>query len=229
MTALPPDAINPLTGLYVILDARASGGRPLLTVLQEAAAAGTRLFQYRDKTSPTGAVYWQAVRLRQAAADVGATFLVNDRCDLALAVEADGVHLGQQDLPLSWARTLLGPERIIGISTHRPADVRAAAEGRADYLGFGPIFRTGTKPDHEPIVGIEGLRAIRPLTHLPIFAIGGITPDSVEVVTQAGADGVAVVSGIGAAPDIAEAVRAFMGRLSAAGRPPRRSSDRRRA
>lgn len=219
----------PLKGLYVILDARAAGGRSLLAVLQEAVAAGATLFQYRDKASPAGAVYRQAVRLRQAAAAAGATFLVNDRCDLALAVEADGVHLGQQDLPLSYARALLGPEKIIGVSTHRPAEVHAATEGGADYLGFGPIFPTGTKPDHEPVVGIEGLQAIRPLTHLPIFAIGGITPDSVEAVIRAGADGVAVLSGVVAAPDVADAVRAFMERLPAADRPARGSSDRRRA
>ncbi|MBI4400340.1 MAG: thiamine phosphate synthase [Nitrospirae bacterium] len=203
-----------LTGLYVILDAQASGGRSLLDILREAAAAGARLFQYRDKTSSTREVYRQAVRLRQAAADAGAVFVVNDRCDLALAVEADGVHLGQQDMPLFHARSLLGSGKIIGVSTHRAEDVQAATKGGADYLGFGPIFPTGTKPDHEPVAGIESLRAIRPLTHLPVFAIGGMTVGTVEAVIRAGANGVAVVSAVVEAPDVAGAVRAFMARLA---------------
>lgn len=203
-----------LTGLYVILDAAAAGGRSLPDILREAAAAGARLFQYRDKTSSTRAVYQQAARLRQAAADAGVVFVVNDRCDLALAVDADGVHLGQQDLPLFHARSLLGSGKIIGVSTHRAEDVQAATNGGADYLAFGPIFPTGTKPDHEPVVGIDGVRAIRPLTHLPVFAIGGMTVDTVEAAIRAGANGVAVVSAVLGAPDVAGTVRAFMARLA---------------
>jgi len=183
-------------------------------VLREAASGGARLFQYRDKTSSASEMYRQAVQLRRAAADAGALFLVNDRCDLALAVDADGVHLGQDDLPLSLARRVLGSGKIIGVSTHGAAQVRDATEGGADYLGFGPIFPTATKPDHEPVVGIEGLHQIRPLTRLPIFAIGGLTVDRVEAVVGGGANGVAVVSAILDSPDIAGTVRAFMARLS---------------
>ncbi|TAJ26100.1 MAG: thiamine phosphate synthase [Nitrospirae bacterium] len=196
-----------------MLDRQAAQGRPLADVLTAAAEAGARLFQYRDKTATAAEAYRQALRLRQTAADRGAIFLVNDRCDLALAVEADGVHLGQDDLPLVLARTILGPEKIIGLSTHCEADVTDATAEGADYIGFGPIFPTGSKPDHEPIAGIEGLRRIRSLTHLPVFAIGGLTADRVHAVTQAGADGVAVISAIVGAPDVAAAVRAFMARL----------------
>lgn len=132
--------------------------------------------------------------LRKAAADVQAMFIVNDRCDLALSLEADGVHLGQEDFPLELAREIMGKEKIIGISTHRPDEVIAATKGGADYLGFGPIFSTTTKADHEPVVGIHGLAQIRPLTSLPIFAIGGITLDSVLAIQEAGGNGVAVAS-----------------------------------
>lgn len=203
-----------LKGLYVILDAQASRGRSLVDALKEAASGGARLFQYRDKTSPAVEMYRQALQLRRAAADAGALLLINDRCDLALAVDADGVHLGQEDLPPSHARRVLGSGKIIGVSTHGAAQVREAAESGADYLGFGPIFPTATKPRHEPVVGIEGLRRVRPLTGLPIFAIGGLTLDTVEAVIGAGANGVAVVSAILGSPDIAGAVRAFMARLS---------------
>lgn len=198
----------------MILDAQALQGRSLVDALQDAASAGARLFQYRDKTSPAVEMYRQALQLRRAAADAGALLLVNDRCDLALAVDADGVHLGQEDLPPSLARRVLGAGKIIGVSTHGAVQVREATEGGADYLGFGPIFPTTTKPRHEQVVGIEGLRRVRPLTRLPIFAIGGLTVDTVEAAIGAGADGVAVVSAIVGSPDIAEAVRAFMARFS---------------
>jgi len=203
-----------LHGLYIILDPQVSRGRSLAELLTEAASAGARLFQYRDKQASAATAYRHALALRQAAADVGATFLVNDRCDLALAVEADGVHLGQEDLPLDYARTILGPDKIIGISTHTPSQVQEASRGGADYVGFGPIFATDTKLDHEPVVGLDGLRAIRSLTQLPVFAIGGITAGKVAGLLEAGADGVAVISAIAGAADVAEAVRAFLVRLA---------------
>jgi len=199
----------PLKGLYVILDPRASGRRPLVEILGEAAAAGVRLFQYRSKTVSTLEAYRQAIPLRQAAADAQALFLVNDRCDLALAIEADGVHLGQTDLPLVLARSLMGPDKVIGISTHQDAEVRTAAAEGADYVGFGPIFPTATKPDHEPVVGLAGLRLVRALTTLPIFAIGGVTVDNLAAVLEAGADGVAVISALADSADIAGTVQAF--------------------
>lgn len=204
---------SPLKGLYVILDPLVSGRRPLREILQEAADAGVRLFQYRNKTDAALTVYRQALSLREAAAEAQALFIVNDRCDVALAVEADGVHLGQDDLPLSLARSLMGPDKLIGISTHRESDVRTAAAGGADYLGFGPLFPTASKPDHEPLVGLEGLRRIRALTRLPIFAIGGITLENVSAVVEAGADGVAVIAALAQASDVAATVRAFRAHL----------------
>lgn len=202
-----------LSGLYVILDPSVCGDRSLTEVLKEAATAGAQLFQYRNKSASMKEAYPEALRLRQVAWEAGVTFIVNDRCDLALAVEADGVHLGQGDLPLNLARKVMGFEKLIGISTHNPDQVREAAAGKPDYLGFGPIFTPGSKQDHDPVVGLEGLRAMRGLTSLPVFAIGGIQIDQAGEVIQAGANGVAVISAILKAPDISGAVKSFIAQM----------------
>ena len=203
-----------LSGLYVILDPSVCPERPLRDVLTQSAKAGARIFQYRNKTASMKDAYVEALALRQAAAKAGVLFIVNDRCDLALAVDADGVHLGQGDLPLDLARKVMGPDRLIGISTHNPDQVRESAAGKPDYLGFGPIFKPGSKQDHDPMVGLEGLRAMRRLTSLPVFAIGGIQIDQAEEVMRTGANGVAVISAILRAPDISYAVNAFLARMS---------------
>lgn len=203
-----------LKGLYLVLDPTVRPDRPLVDVLRAAAALGVRLFQYRNKQTTMKEAYAQALTLRQAATEAGAMFIVNDRCDLALAVKADGVHLGQEDLLISDARRVLGPGMIIGLSTHTAAQVREAVALKPDYIGFGPIFRTSTKADHDPVVGLDGLRAARTLTTLPMFAIGGITADSVGEILAAGADGMAVISAILNAPDLGEAIRTFQQPLS---------------
>lgn len=158
--------------------------------------------------------YRHAYALRQAATEVGALLIVNDRCDLAMAVDADGVHLGQEDLPIAYARQLVGPDKIIGLSTHTIAQVREVITGEPDYIGFGPIFSTSTKTDHDPVVGLEGLRAVRSLTTLPLFAIGGLTAERSREVMAAGADGVAVISAILTAPDLGAAIRNFQQSLA---------------
>ena len=202
-----------LSGLYVILDPSVCPDRSLTDVLKEATTAGARLFQYRNKSASMKEAYAEALVLRHVALDAGVTFIVNDRCDLALAVDADGVHLGQGDLPLALARKVMGPEKLIGISTHNPDQVREATAGKPDYLGFGPIFKPGSKQDHDPVVGFEGLRAIRLLTSMPVFAIGGIQVDQTGEVMRAGANGVAVISAILKAPDISHAVKAFLAQM----------------
>lgn len=199
-----------LSGLYVILDPSACPARSLTDILQEAAGAGARLFQYRNKSAPMKEAYAEATVLRQVAAELGVMFIVNDRCDLALAVEADGVHLGQGDVPYHYARKVMGPEKLIGLSTHNPDHVREADNLKPDYIGFGPVFKPGSKQDHDPVVGVQGLAQIRPITSLPIFAIGGITIENVADVMKAGADGVAVISSIVSAPDVRQAVRDFI-------------------
>lgn len=211
---MPSDlARQPISGLYVILDPSICPERPLRDALVLSAKAGAKIFQYRNKTASMKEAYAEALPLRQAAADLGVLFIVNDRCDLALAVDADGVHLGQEDLPYAEARKVMGPKKIIGLSTHNADQVREADRLKPDYIGFGPIFKPGSKQDHDPIVGVSGLRTIRSLTPLPIFAIGGITLDQVEEVIRAGANGIAVISAVLKAPDIKQAVSDFLAQM----------------
>jgi thiamine-phosphate pyrophosphorylase len=205
---------QPLSGLYVILDPSVCPDRSLRDALVQSAKAGARIFQYRNKAASMKGAYADVLVLRKAAKKLGLLFIVNDRCDLALAVDADGVHLGQDDLPYLDARKVMGPSKIIGLSTHNADQVREADRLKPDYIGFGPIFKPGSKQDHDPLVGIAGLRAIRSLTSLPIFAIGGITVDQVGAVMQAGANGVAVISAILKAPDVTKAVQDLIAQLS---------------
>ena len=207
------DKRDGLDGLYIILDPSVCPARPLVEVLTASAEAGASLFQYRNKTASMKEAYVEALALRHTAAKAGVLFIVNDRCDLALAVDADGVHLGQGDLPLDLARNVMGPDKLIGISTHNPDQVRKATAGKPNYLGFGPIFKPGSKQDHDPVVGLEGLRAMRSLTSLPVFAIGGIQINQAGEVMRAGANGVAVISAILKAPDISHAVKAFLAQM----------------
>jgi thiamine-phosphate pyrophosphorylase len=195
-----------LQGLYLILDPSVCPDRPLHDVLRQSAAAGARIFQYRNKTASMKEAYAEALVLRKAAAEAGVRLIVNDRCDLALAVDADGVHLGQDDLPFSYARRLMGPDKLIGLSTHTAEQVKEADQLKPDYIGFGPIFTPGSQQTHDPVVGVEGLRQVRSLTRLPIFAIGGLHVDQVRGIRQAGADGVAVMSAVLKATDVQQAV-----------------------
>lgn len=213
-TALPSGMCPPLQGLYVILDPALYTAGSLVDLLKEAADHGARLFQYRDKTATMKDAYRLGLALKQASADAGALLIVNDRCDLALAIDADGAHVGQTDLPLEHARQLLGDRKILGISTHTPGQLTAAVAGRPDYIAYGPIFSTRTKSDHAAVVGVEGLRAVRQLSSLPLFAIGGISVESVAAIREAGADGVAVISAISHAPNIGTAVEDFVRRLT---------------
>ena len=139
-------------------------------------------------------------------------FIVNDHPDIAMAVDADGVHLGQDDLPVELARRLMGSNRIIGVSTHSIEQARAAQSAGADYVGFGPIFPTRTK-DAGQLQGVEGLRNVRRAATLPVIAIGGINDGNLDEVLRAGADGVAVISAILAAPDLHKAARGMVERI----------------
>ena len=206
-----------LGGLYVILDPTVCPERSLSDVLMASLEGGVRIFQYRNKQASMKDAYIEALVLRRIASDQGAVFIVNDRCDLALAVDADGVHLGQGDMPYDLARSVMGSNKIIGLSTHNSHQVEEAERMRPDYIGFGPIFKPGSKQDHDPLVGLDGLRTIRSLTTLPVFAIGGIVLDRVDEVIRAGADGVAVISAVLSSSDIRQAVGEFLTRM------PRRS------
>jgi len=195
-----------LRGLYLILDPAVAGDRSLADLTKSALAAGVRTFQLRMKTPDTGRFYETAAALCPLVRKSGGTFIVNDRCDVAKAVEADGVHLGQEDLPLADARAILGSDKLIGISTHTLAKALEAEKWGADYIGFGPIFPTSTKEHPDPVVGVTVLREVRSRVRIPIVAIGGITAKNIAEVLAAGADSAAVVSAIMAAADPTAAI-----------------------
>ncbi|MGH7319598.1 MAG: thiamine phosphate synthase [Candidatus Rokuibacteriota bacterium] len=194
--------------LYVILDPSASGERDLVGLADAVLEAGARWIQLRDKAAPTGRLTGLAARIRERVKAAGGVFIVNDRLDVALAVDADGVHLGQEDLPLQAARRL-GPDLVLGVSTHNLEQARQAQAAGADYLALGSVFPTGSKPSFK-LVGLETLTRVRPHVTVPLVAIGGITPDRVPAVLAAGADGIAVISAIGLAPDPTAAVASFL-------------------
>ena len=208
-----------LSGVYLLLDEQWASRHHLPSVLELAAGCGVRLFQYRNKTGAPGDVFAKARELREVAARLGAVFIVNDRCDVALAAEADGVHLGQDDLPLDLARKVMGRRKIIGISTHRPEEVTQATRGGADYIGYGPLFPTTTKATRVAPVGLAGLREIRALTPLPVFAIGGITVDALGEIAGSGANGVAVASAVLDASHVEQTMRDFVSRFPAPSAP----------
>lgn len=201
--------------LYVILDRAAAGGRELAPLLDAVLAGGCRLVQLREKTLPTVELYPIAKALRARCREAGCLFIVNDRVDLALAVEADGVHVGQDDLPAREARRLLRPGMLLGVSTHDELQARRARDDGADYVAVGSMFPTGSKPGFQ-LVGPELLRRVRPQITVPLVAIGGITVDNVAEVVRAGADAVAVISAVCAAPDPAAAARSFIEQIRGA-------------
>jgi thiamine-phosphate pyrophosphorylase len=186
----------------------------LLAVVEAALRGGLRLVQLREKDAEGLAVLELAHRLRDLTLRYGALLIINDRVDLAMASGADGVHLGQGDLPVAVARSLMGPRAIIGRSTHQPAEAeRAVAEG-ADYIGIGPVFTTPTKPGR-PAVGFEYVRFCREQISLPGYAIGGIDLDNLDAVLAAGAERVSVVRAIMAADDPERVTARFLEKLHA--------------
>ena len=192
--------------IYLVTDEACLHGRPLLECVEEALAAGVTLVQYRAKAADGGVLYAEACRLKELCDKYGVPLIINDRLDIALAVGAAGVHLGQDDLPCAVARRLLGEKFIIGVSAHNPAEaVKAVSEG-ADYLGCGAVFGTATKHDVAKL-GLENLRAIRKAVAVPMVGIGGITADNYAEVLATGADGAAIVSGILAQDDIGAVVK----------------------
>lgn len=201
--------------LYVILDRAAADGRDLADVLEGVIAGGGRMVQLREKTWPSGRLWALAGRLRARCRAAGVTFIVNDRVDLAVALGADGVHLGQDDLPPEAARALLRPGMILGLSTHSVAQARAAQTAGADYVAVGSMFPTATKPDFE-LVGPDLVRKLRAEIRVPLIGIGGITAANAGEVIRAGADGVAVISAVCGAPDPTAATRRFLAAIAAA-------------
>jgi len=204
---------NKISGLYVISDTTRSNGRTHEEVVAAAVAGGAKLIQLREKALPARELYPVALRLRELTRKAGALFIINDSVELALVSDADGVHLGQDDMPVEAARKLLGPDRVIGVSTHSLEQALSAEREGADYIGFGPVFPTSTK-DAGEAKGLDALREIRSRTKIPIVAIGGIDKGNAGGVIAAGADAVAVISAVTMAEDIREAVEKLAGALS---------------
>lgn len=194
------------TDLYALTDSRLSLGRPLEEVAGALLDAGIKILQYREKKLPGSRMLEECKMLRRLTRDHDACFIVNDHIDIAILSEADGIHLGQDDVPVTEARKLVGPGMCIGLSTHSPAQARAAVQAGADYIGVGPIFPTQTKEDVVAPVGFEYLDWVAANIRLPFVAIGGIKIHNIGSVARHGARCCAMVSELVGAEDIRAAV-----------------------
>ena len=199
---------QPDYSIYLVTDDGCLQGRALIDCVREALEGGVTLVQYRAKTASSAEMYAEALQLKALCDSFNVPLIINDRLDIAMAVGAAGVHLGQDDLPCAAARRILGEEYLIGVSAHNPAEAKAALQSGADYLGCGAVFGTATKADVKKL-GTDGLAAICNAKGLPVVGIGGVTADNYREVRAAGADGAAIVSGILAQPDIRTTVRAI--------------------
>jgi thiamine-phosphate pyrophosphorylase len=204
-----------LPRLYVILDA-ALITSPERDCALSLAEAGVRLLQYRDKSAPARKLLETSRELATVLSPRGVTFFVNDRPDVAVLAGASGVHVGQEDLDVEQARSVLGPDKMVGVSTHNLEQFERAAMSSADYIAVGPIYSTSSKANPDPVVGVDFIREVRGLTQKPIVAIGGISLERALAVIEAGADSVAVISGILSAPDPGERARQYIKALEAA-------------
>lgn len=196
-----------MEGLYLVTDRSLCGVKSVESVVEKAVAGGVRYVQLREKEISTRSFVELAVRLKKLLHPVGVPLLINDRVDVALAAGADGVHVGQEDMPYETARKLLGPSAVIGLSVETWEDVVAAQRLDVDYLGVSPVFDTPTKTDTKGMWGLEGLARIRAYARHPLVGIGGLNAANAEAVVMAGADCVAVVSAICAAEDPFRAAR----------------------
>ena len=191
--------------LYVVTDSQLSRGRSDAEVARMAYEGGADVVQLRMKNADGGAMLEQANLIRQCADEMCRLFIVNDRVDIAMASGADGVHLGQSDIPLETARRLMGDDAIIGISVDNVEQAVAAEEGGADYVGVGAVFQTSTKPDAMQGVGLGAVFEVRQAVDIPVVAIGGINRGNIQDVIRAGADSAAVVSAVVAQDDVVAA------------------------
>jgi thiamine-phosphate pyrophosphorylase len=190
-----------LPRLYPIIDTETLDRRdcPVDTAAEAMLEGGARILQFRHKGHYSRVMFEQAEKVAALCHRAGALFVIDDRADIALLLDA-GLHVGQDDLPPRDARRLLGPDRILGFSTHNAEQLQAGNAEPADYLALGPIFGTSTKEKPDPVLGVEELRRLRPLTERPLVAIGGITRENALSVLEAGADSVAVIAGL--LPDV---------------------------
>ena len=204
--------------LCLVTDRPLAGGRPLADIVGAAVAGGVSMVQLREKSADTRAFLDEARALKARLAGTGVPLIINDRVDIALACGADGVHVGQSDMPLEAVRALMPPGAIVGLSITCLDDLARPDADAADYLGVGPVYLQTVKPDATAPLGVDGFAAIRSATKKPVMAIGGILPTNCEPVLAAGADGLAVVTAIMPEPDPEAAARRLDALLRAAGK-----------
>ena len=212
---LRQDKIKWIAGLYVVLDRQALAGRDELAVAQQIIQGAAKVIQLRDKQGKKGELLSLARRLRTLCAESGVLFIINDYLDLALAVDADGLHVGQEDLPLPVVRKELPIDKIVGISVHTVAQAVQAQNEGADYVSVGSIFPTPTKKG-ATVVGIDRLKEIRQAVSCPLVAIGGINEDNIDQVLSAGADSVALISAVLGKEDVKESTQRLVAKLNLA-------------
>ena len=205
--------------LYLVTDRGLARGRSTLEIVKAAVHGGATVVQLREKDCSPREFIEQAFSIKEFLKDHGVPLIINDRLDVAQAVKADGVHLGQGDMPLGLAKQILGNSMIIGISAESLQDAIEAEKGGADYLGVSPIYATPTKTDTAPPLGLAGLKKIRKAVQLPLVGIGGLSKENAADVIRSGADGVAVVSAIVAADDPETAARELRQAIQKAQKP----------
>lgn len=203
--------------VYIITDRRVAGQRPILDVVRAALRGGASAVQLREKAATTREMIELGQALHAITQAAGVPLILNDRVDVALAVDAEGIHVGQDDIPAALARRLIGPDRILGVSAGTVAEAQQAEQAGADYLGVGDVYGTPTKPDAGTPIGVEGLTKILRAASIPVLAIGGITPENAGAIIEAGAAGVAVISAIVGAPKPEAAARRLRAVVEGAG------------
>jgi thiamine-phosphate pyrophosphorylase len=196
--------------VYLVTDRGLSRGRSTLEVVQASVYGGVSVVQLREKDLPTRRFYEEGLKIREFLKSHGVPLIINDRIDLALALDADGVHVGQDDMPVRIARRILGPDKILGLSLNEPEQIDRAALEHADYLAVSPVFHTATKEDITSPWGLEGVSEARLRTELPLVGIGSMNHENARAVIKAGADCIAVVSAIVSADDPQRAARRLL-------------------
>jgi thiamine-phosphate pyrophosphorylase len=202
--------------VYVITDQRIAGDRSIIEIVRAAIAGGATVVQLREKEATTREMIRLGEALHEITRPTGVPLIVNDRVDVALAIDAEGVHVGQDDMPAALARRLIGPDRILGVSAATVEEARQAQRDGADYLGVGDVYGTPSKSDAGIPIGVHGLAKVVAAVSIPVVAIGGITLTNAATVVQAGAVGVAVISAVIGAEDPEDAARQMRQRIEAA-------------
>jgi thiamine-phosphate pyrophosphorylase len=206
---LRQDRVKRLTGLYIIVDVASLKGRSPLNAAEEAIKGGAKIIQLRDKEGSRRSFFQIALELQKLCRQHGVLFIVNDSLEIALAVDADGLNIGREDLPVTEARRFLPINKLVGASASSVAEARLAQAAGADYLGVGSIYPTGTKADIA-VVGLKLIREIKRNVKLPVVAIGGIDKNNISAVMKAGADAAAVISAVMGAADVEKATRQLL-------------------